>query len=365
MKLFRHLLLCATIALSGTIAIAQEVTLPADPNPDGVDFVHRTLVLQYTGTTCSQCFNVIHAMDLLKADNDYKDKFLWAAYHGYSASDPMYYKTKEMSDFNPDRDKGYPSIRVGFSEVPPHTNMNGYVINIKECFDICMARELMAGLAVNSKVEDNTNTLTVKAELKAVKEGKFTIGCWLVEDNIDAVQSKIGEMTHMDVIRVAPSVYGNEVGTVKAGEKANTSFTMTLNSAWKQKNCRLLVYACVEQEYTDIWGKQHEAEYIIANVISAPLNTAVPYEYLVPGAIEEVESTTDIRIAYLADDQLEVSAASPIESVAVYNLQGKLMLQFAPQTESVSLSLNSLPAGAYIVQAGNAEGVKTQKIIKR
>ncbi len=366
MKLFKNLLLCATIACTGLVASAQEVTLPTDPKPEGFDFVHRTLILHYTGTTCSSCHPLIYAKDIIKEDATYGSQAFWAAYHGYSAEDPMYYKTAEMSDFNPDSRKGYPSVRVGFSEVPPHTNMNSYVSNLKECLDTCMDRELMAGLAVNSKVEGNT--LTVKAELKAVKEGNFTIGCWLVEDNIDETQlmekGKVIEMTHMDVIRFTASVYGNEVGTVKAGEKANTSFSINLHEAWKQKNCRLLIYACVYQEYTDIWGKTGE-DYIIANVISAPLNKAVPYEYIVPGAIEGIEATNEIQIAYLAGDQVEVTAASPLKDVTVYNLQGEVVLQISPATESTTLSLGTLSAGAYIVRADDGKSQKTQKIIKR
>ncbi len=82
-------------------------------------------------------------------------------------------------------------------------------------------------------------------------------------------------------------------------------------------------------------------------------------------AIDEVESTSELQIVYRSgDNQLEVVAASPIESLAVYNLQGHLMLQLSPRTEIVSLTLADLPAGIYIVRVGNAENLKTQKIIK-
>ncbi len=82
-------------------------------------------------------------------------------------------------------------------------------------------------------------------------------------------------------------------------------------------------------------------------------------------AIDEIESTNELQIVYRSgDNQLEVVATSPIESIAVYNLQGRLMLQLLPRTEVVSLTLSDLPAGIYMVRAGNAENLKTQKIIK-
>ncbi len=84
------------------------------------------------------------------------------------------------------------------------------------------------------------------------------------------------------------------------------------------------------------------------------------------GAIDEVELTTDLNIVYRPGDrQLDVAATSPIENLAVYLLHGHLMLLFSPRTEPILGALDDLPAGIYVVRAGNAENIKTEKIIKQ
>ncbi len=357
MKLFRSIFFGVVITLLGTMASAQELTLPADPQPASVDFAHRTLVLQYTGTGCPYCINMIKPIDALLNDNNYNDLFHVAVCHRFNEDDPMYLNPDNVSQLCPNG--GYPRALVGFTE---QTATAGDIrTTLIRQIAACLSREVKAGIAVNSKLEGNT--LTVKAQLKAVTEGKFTIGCWLLEDDITAYQSSMGTITHNNAIRVADKAYGNEVGTVKAGETADTDFTITLKEGWKKENCHLLVFACVHSDYTSA-GMRYDAKYIITNVITAPLNTAVPYEYLSNSAIDEVEVNNEIQIIALGD-QVEVTATSPIEDVAVYNMQGRLMQQLSPSAKSISFSLDNLPAGVYMVRVQNAMGIKTEKIIKQ
>ncbi len=82
-------------------------------------------------------------------------------------------------------------------------------------------------------------------------------------------------------------------------------------------------------------------------------------------AIDELPAGDTLQIAYLpAERSLFLSCPSPIGHVALYNLQGQPVLRLSPGVESLSIPLDHLPAGIYVVRAGSGERVKTQKIIK-
>ncbi len=82
-------------------------------------------------------------------------------------------------------------------------------------------------------------------------------------------------------------------------------------------------------------------------------------------SIEKVIEESTLAIAYLpADRAVSVVATQPLVSVQVYNLQGRLVEQVAPQTTSVMVPLGDCPAGVYVVLARTGESVQTTKIIK-
>ncbi len=82
-------------------------------------------------------------------------------------------------------------------------------------------------------------------------------------------------------------------------------------------------------------------------------------------SIEEIFEESSLAIVYLpADRAVSVVAAQPLVSVQVYNLQGHLVEQVAPQVTSVRLSLDDCPAGVYVVLARTSESVQIEKIIK-
>ncbi len=352
MKQLKDLLLGTAISLMGMTVSAQELTLPVDPAPSQFDFVHRTLVLQFTGTGCSNCPFMIQAMDQLLEDETYNNKFRLAISHGYNSDDPMYVNpdnlyTLYLPDF-------YPRVLIGFTEKLEAYSVSANLNNLKHYIDLVLKRDMKAGLTVNSQVDGNS--LNVKVGMKAVQKGEFSIGCWLLEDGIYAWQSGgMGYITHNDAVRHADyPPHGKEVGTIEAGKTAEASFSMTIQKEWVTKNCHLIVFVCVKQD----------ENYIITNTITAPLDTEVPYEYESISALEKVESTKNIHITYLSNHQVNVSAASTIKNLAVYNLKGQLMLQLSPDSDTVSLSLGNLPAGTYTVSVDCAEGRGTQKIIK-
>ncbi len=354
LKLLKHFLLGATIAFSGIVINAQELSVPADPAPNQLDFVQRTLVIQYTGIDCPNCPAMIRAIEGLVEDETYSNKYCLLVNHGYKPTNPLYPTGPNDGGDNlyvlylPD---SYPRALVGYTEKIDYCSTSA----LKTAIDNCLTREVKAGIAVNSKLEKNT--LTIKAQLKAAKTDEYVLSYCLLENGIEKVQAGgMGLITHNNVVRYTEYPTNTNLGTVNAGATADVTFSIPIKSDWKIENCHLVLWACSSINGDYKYG-------MVTNAIKAPLNTAIPYEYQSVSAIDKVE-VNDIQVDY-SSDQLDVTATSPIETLAIYNLQGKLMLQRTPATHSVSLSLNDLPAGAYIVRIGNAQTVKTQKIIKQ
>jgi hypothetical protein len=63
-------------------------------------------------------------------------------------------------------------------------------------------------------------------------------------------------------------------------------------------------------------------------------------------------------------DELFVKSDTEIESIALFGLQGNLLLRSNVQSSSATLSLGSLPKGIYLIQVKRADAISTQKIIK-
>jgi hypothetical protein len=63
-------------------------------------------------------------------------------------------------------------------------------------------------------------------------------------------------------------------------------------------------------------------------------------------------------------DELFVTSDTEIESIAVLNLLGSVVLRANIRSSTTSLSLSSLPKGTYLIQVKRTNAISTQKIIK-
>ncbi len=257
---------------------------PKDPDPANTDFVRKVLVTQYTGTWCQFCPEVIVALDRLEADNDYKDKFLLAAYHSKELSDPMNLQKTYLST------SGYPYVSTDYA----YETINGSIsvpvgiVKLKDAIDKRLAEDSgQAGIAVNSQLTNNT--VVVKAQIKAAAANTFYLGAYLLEDGIMATQvnsysdpvnntlSDKEPIEHNSAIRVdanfvenAGDSYGVNLGKLEAGKTAEYTFRINLDPSWEKDNCRLLLYVST-------LGKNGGK--VVSNVITAPINGSTVYEY--------------------------------------------------------------------------------------
>jgi hypothetical protein len=65
-----------------------------------------------------------------------------------------------------------------------------------------------------------------------------------------------------------------------------------------------------------------------------------------------------------AENRVIIESPLLITAVSLYNLQGALLQCAAPQSLSTDMSLSGFPAGVYVVQVSNGQGVNVGKIIK-
>ncbi len=82
-------------------------------------------------------------------------------------------------------------------------------------------------------------------------------------------------------------------------------------------------------------------------------------------AVETVQGglESSLTISYqVTDCTVIIDSAFPIEGVAVYNIQGRLMHQSTPRVETLTVSLTDYPSGIYIINVNNGETITTEKI---
>ncbi|GHV12603.1 hypothetical protein FACS1894162_8650 [Bacteroidia bacterium] len=63
-------------------------------------------------------------------------------------------------------------------------------------------------------------------------------------------------------------------------------------------------------------------------------------------------------------DELFVTSDTEIESIALFNLSGSLMLRTTLRALTAKLSIGFLPSGTYLIQIKRADTIETHKIIK-
>lgn len=256
---------------------------PADPQPENLNFHRRSLLMQYTGTGCGWCPEMIYAIRQLYLDEDTADKFVLAAIHNYgSANDPMQIEK--------------PYSNLGNMMMPgvgwPQTITDFYVANDIRDQAILKATFLQAqttlgtqaGISVATTYSNGSVVALVR--VKANTENDFRVGAWLVEDDVVAEQannsantypySEEDFNTHEAAVRIADSnrsssnFTGYDLGTLKAGEYGDYLFTMTVKDGWVADNCRLVVFAT----------SKVDGSYYVTNVIETEsLNDIVEIQY--------------------------------------------------------------------------------------
>lgn len=261
---------CFFVIKAIDVAVPEAVE---DPQPQNKSFVHRTLLTQYTGTDCPNCPRMIKLIRDILAEGLIPNKAVHVAVHSYSAGDPAYISAPKA--------QAYPYLTL--DHVQGFNAANG-LETLKTLVGKHSEGSAKAGISVSPKYYEEDGILVVKVAVKAAVDGLFNVGAWLLEDEIEGLQSDNSGLAdesysiHENCVRIADSKYsgtwfGHLLGDLKAGQVAEKTFVMNVKPDWKVENLHLAVFT----SYGEVDG--FRTVYTTCNAIDAPIDAPTPFEY--------------------------------------------------------------------------------------
>ena len=204
-------------------AESEPVTVTAIVISDeGKDFFRRSLVLDFTGTWCVNCPKMEAAIEESMAARP--GRIVPVSVHCMPV-DPMY--VKPLSDNLVKRFgvSAYPSAVV---DLDPESLISAQSpeLLLSHVDRLLESRGPAAGIRVESAVEGENYTLT--AEMKAVRDGAYTLAVLVLEDGTVAAQTGgTTDYVHNNILR---SWTEGEPVDVKEGDTASGTFTGTVTA---------------------------------------------------------------------------------------------------------------------------------------
>ena len=224
--------------------------LPEDSDPMNINFHRRILITQFTGTGCGYCPNVISMLRSFAQIETYKDLFVLAAVHSYSSDDPMY-MTECQSFASLLGIREYPSLSLDMRAATAITNPS---LTAFEKLFVGEYNNYVTNAGLSASLVTDAGQAALKVGVKAGANGKYRVGAWLLEDNIEAQQSNYGASgsfnIHNNAVRALAGCnsankdfYGTEL-ELSAGATASLDFAFGFDSDVKPENCHAAVYVC-------------------------------------------------------------------------------------------------------------------------
>lgn len=256
--------------------------LPEDANAANLDFAHRALLVDHTGTGCPNCPRVFSAIKLLE-NTKYHDWFYEAFSHSYNSTDPAYSEdaTNIVSKFYNSVGvlSGYPSMGGNFyDKIETGLAPQGISTEIMDFLDDNHKAKADVGIAA-SAVALSTK-VSVVVEVKSAKTQEYRIAYWLLEDGIYGAQSGANaawQSTHNNAIRKVKNstdkdLSGESIGTIEEGKtwKSGVVEIGPLGKKWKRENLEVMII---------VSAKDSQNRFNVANVAICPVNTTIDYEY--------------------------------------------------------------------------------------
>ena len=189
---------------------------------EGKDFFRRSLVLDFTGTWCVNCPKMEAALE--ETMEARPGRIVPVSVHCMSI-DPMYVKPLSDNLVKQFSVKAYPSAVVDLDPESLITTQSPELL-LSHVDRLLEARGPAAGIRVESAVEGENYTLT--AEVKAVRDGAYTLAVLGLEEGTVAAQTGgTKDYVHNNILR---SWTEGEPLTVKEGDTASGTFTGTVTA---------------------------------------------------------------------------------------------------------------------------------------
>jgi Outer membrane protein Omp28. len=189
---------------------------------EGKDFFRRSLVLDFTGTWCVNCPKMEAAIEQTMEARP--GRIVPVSVHCMSV-DPMYVKPLSDDLVRKFGVKAYPSAVVDLDPESLITAQSPELLQ-SHIDRLLEARGPAAGIRVESTV--NEGGFTLKAEMKAVRDGTYTLAVLVLEDGTVAAQTGgTADYVHNNILR---SWTEGESLNVKEGDTASCDFTGTVTA---------------------------------------------------------------------------------------------------------------------------------------
>lgn len=249
--------------------------LPADPDPGNTSFNHRIMLLQHTGTYCSNCPNLMISLKALSEMDEYVSKYQHVAAHSYNETGDPAYSQAAASLSQAFCSGYYPELT--FNLTKENTGTSLAVSTITGIIDQLHKETADVGIAAAAGLADNT--IGVNVQIKAAKAGQYRIAVWVLEDGIRGKQEGASEdwmNTHGNALRAMAGntlnmrIYGEKMGELQVGQTAEKSFSVALDQAWKAENCKVLVV---------VNAAGADGRYDLANCALCLIGGVVIYDY--------------------------------------------------------------------------------------
>lgn len=285
MKLLKYVLAVCCVAMvactekqeepqtpTGDLSVPE---LPADPEPGNTSFNHRILLLQHTGTYCSNCPNLMTSLKALSELDEYADKYQHVAAHSYNEEGDPAYSQAAVNLSQAFCSGYYPELT--FNLTRENTGTSLAVSTITSIID--QLHKESADVGITAAAGLSGNAVGVNVQIKAAKAGQYRIAVWVLEDGIRGKQEGATDdwmNTHENAIRAMAGstlnlrIYGEKMGELQPGQTAEKSFSIALDEAWKAESCKVLVL--VNAAGTD-------GRYDLANCALCPIGDVVTYDY--------------------------------------------------------------------------------------
>lgn len=275
-----------TVTTASKATVSAVVTIPespADSNPSSVNFAHRVLATQFTGTGCSACPYMIAA--LIESQQALADKWVLASVHVHIPSRDAFANDECTAFANYMGVQSAPSLGVNM-----HRNeLSGIYGNLDTDKRIVQALVTgehsaitpYAGVAV--AVEEADGYIVARVDVKAAAKKKFRVAAWLMEDGLKAAQTGASSVpgydmsTHNNVVRefrgrpTNANFSGDDMGTLSKGDVKTTVYSFDAEAnGYNVDNCHVVAMV-LTQNNLGAW--------IVNNCIDCPVGEAAGYEY--------------------------------------------------------------------------------------
>ena len=206
---------------------------------------------------------------------EYASKYQHVAAHSYNEEgDPAY--SQAAANLSQAFCSGY-YPELTFNLTKDNTGTSLAVSTITGVIDQLHKETADVGIAAAAGISGNN--LGVNVQVKAAKAGQYRIAAWVLEDGIRGRQEGATDdwmNTHGNAVRAMAGntlnmrIYGEKVGELQVGQTAEKSFSVILDEAWKQENCKVLVV---------VNAAGTGGRYDLANCLLCPIGGTVAYDY--------------------------------------------------------------------------------------